>query len=54
MGNKDDIDAEVKRCMDLGRDCPRYFMCVSNGTPYYTPIDNVMYYYESYKTHSKR
>ena len=54
MGNKDDIDSEVKRCMDLGRDCPGYFMCVSNGIPYNTPIDNAMYYYESYKKHSKR
>ncbi|MCK5128334.1 MAG: hypothetical protein KAQ68_00670 [Clostridiales bacterium] len=54
LGNKDDIYQEVKRCIDLGKNCPGYFMSVSNGIPYNTPIDNALYYYEAYKELSRR
>lgn len=54
LGNKEDIDLEIKRCMDLGKNCPGYVMTVSNGIPFNTPIENALYYYESYKKQSRR
>ncbi len=48
-GTKADIRAEVQRCVDLGRDCPGYFMCVSNMIPANTPVENALYYNEVYE-----
>ena len=40
FGTKDDVLAEVKRCMDLGRNCPGYFFAVGNHIPPNVPIEN--------------
>ena len=54
MGTKDDIYAEVKRCMDIGKKCPGFFMAVGNHIPPNTPLDSVLYYNEIYEKLSKR
>jgi len=40
FGTPDDVYAEVKRCLDLGRDCPGYFFAVGNHIPPNVPIEN--------------
>ncbi len=37
FGTKDDIRAEVERCMSVGRNCPGFFMAVGNHMPSNTP-----------------
>ena len=49
-GTKADIKEEVRRCMDLGRDCPGYFMAVGNHIPANTPVENAIYYNECYES----
>jgi len=53
-GTKEDIYNEVKRCMDIGKKCPGYFMAVGNHIPSNTPVDNALYYNEYYELLSKR
>jgi uroporphyrinogen-III decarboxylase len=48
-GDKDKIRAEVKRCLDVGRNCPGYFMSVTNHIPANTPIESALYYNEVYE-----
>ena len=53
-GTKQDIRQEVERCMSLGRNCPGYFMGVTNMIPANTPVENALYYYEVYQELSRR
>jgi len=53
-GTKDDIKAEVKRCMDIGKKYPGFFMAVGNHIPDNTPLDNVLYYNDIYEKMSRR
>ncbi len=53
-GEKDDIYAEVKRCMDIGKSCLGFFMAVGNHIPSNTPVENAIYYNEVYDKLSKR
>ena len=46
FGTKEDIYNEVRRCADLGRDCPGYFFAVGNHIPNGIPLENVEYYFE--------
>ncbi|NJD02566.1 MAG: hypothetical protein FIA99_08220 [Ruminiclostridium sp.] len=46
FGSKKEIYQEVKRCADLGRNCPGYFFNVSNHIPNGIPIENIEYYFE--------
>ena len=54
QGTRDDIYSEVKRCIDIGKDCPGFFLAVGNHIPSNTPYDNAMYYNECYQKLSKR
>ncbi len=45
-GKKEDIKAEVKRCIDIGKNCPGYFMCMGNHIPNGISIENIEYYFE--------
>jgi hypothetical protein len=54
LGTKDDIRREVKRCMDIGKKYPGFFMAVGNHIPPNTPVDNVLYYYDAYVEMGKR
>ena len=53
-GSHADIRAEVKRCMDIGRSCPGFFMAVGNHIPANTPIENARYYNAVYNELSRR
>jgi len=54
FGTSDEIRAEVKRCADLGRDCPGYFFAVGNHIPYNVPIDGIECYLEAIEEFGKR
>lgn len=53
-GTKDEIYQEVKRCMDIGKPYPGFFMAVGNHIPSNTPVDKALYYNEVYEELSKR
>ena len=53
-GSREAIGAEVKRCMDIGKTHPGFFMAVGNHIPANTPVDSVLYYNEVYEELSKR
>lgn len=48
-GSKDEIRAEVQRCMDIGKGCPGFFLAVGNHIPANTPVENVLYYNQVYE-----
>lgn len=48
FGSKQEIRAEVERCMSAGKKCPGYFMCVSGHIPANVPVDNAIYYNDVY------
>lgn len=49
FGTRDDIRREVKRCMDIGKKYPGFFMNVGNHIPPSVPVDNALYYNEAYE-----
>ena len=53
-GTKESIRAEVKRCMDIGKKYPGYFMAVGNHIPENTPLENILYYNDVYRELSRR
>jgi len=53
-GKRDEIRAEVERCMAIGKACPGFFMAVGNHIPANTPVDAVLYYNEVYEELSRR
>ncbi len=53
-GSREEIRAEVERCMAIGKPCPGFFLAVGNHIPPNTPADNVMYYQEVYEELSRR
>ena len=53
-GTKQQIRAEVERCMEIGKNCPGFFMAVGNHIPANTPVENALYYNEVYEELSKR
>lgn len=54
FGQKEDIYREVKRCADLGRDCPGYFFAVGNHIPHNVPLENALYYLDLIKEMGRR
>jgi len=48
------IRAEVKRCMDLGKPCPGYFIAVGNHIPFNVPVSAVECYLETYEQMAPR
>jgi len=54
FGTKDDVRAEVQRCMSLGRECPGYFMCINGHMPPNIPVENALHYYDVYTELSRR
>jgi len=53
-GTKEDIYNEVKRCMDIGKNCPGFIMAVGNHIPANTPVDSCLYYNDFYMQLRKR
>jgi hypothetical protein len=54
FGTSEQIRAEVKRCADLGKDCPGYFYAVGNHIPFVVPVDAVECYFEACEEFGKR
>ena len=54
FGTREDIRREVQRCLALGKNCPGYFMAVSNMIPANTPVENALYYNEVYEKLCRR
>ncbi|MFH1903668.1 MAG: uroporphyrinogen decarboxylase family protein [Candidatus Omnitrophota bacterium] len=54
FGTKEDIEKEVKRCMDTAKACPGFIMAVGNHIPANIPIDNALYYFDLVKKYGKR
>ena len=48
-GTREQIRAEVQRCMRLGRHCPGFFMAVGNHIPPNTPVESALYYNQVYE-----
>ncbi len=53
-GTKEQIYNEVKRCIDIGKNCPGFFMAVGNHIPANTPVENALYYNEVFEKLRKR
>lgn len=53
-GSREQIYNEVKRCIDIGKDCPGFFMAVGNHIPSNTPVENALYYNEVFEQMRKR
>jgi hypothetical protein len=53
-GTPEAIRREVKRCADLGRDCPGYFFSVGNHIPYVVPIPSIVCYLEACEEYGRR
>lgn len=53
-GSKEDIRAEVERCMRIGKPCPGFFMAVGNHIPANTPVESCLYYNQVYEEMSGR
>ncbi len=53
-GTKEEIRAEVQRCMDIGKKCPGFIMAVGNHIPANTPVENALYYNEVYEELARR
>lgn len=49
LGTKSDIRKEVERCINIGRDCPGFFMAVGNHIPSNVPVENALYYNQCYE-----
>jgi hypothetical protein len=45
FGSKAEIEAEVRRCMDIAKVCPGFIMALGNHLPGNIPIDNALYYF---------
>lgn len=54
QGSEEQIYNEVKRCMDIGKKCPGFFMAVGNHIPANTPVKNAILYNQIYEELSKR
>lgn len=53
-GTKEEIWAEVRRCMDIGKRCPGFIMAVGNHIPANTPVENCLNYEEAYRAMCRR
>jgi len=53
-GTREQIRDEVRRCIDIGKECPGFFMAVGNHIPANTPVENAQYYNEVYEELSRR
>lgn len=54
FGTKDDIYAEVKRCVEIGKRCPGYFMLASNHIAPGIPYENIVHYFDCFEELRRR
>ena len=53
-GTREEIRAEVERCMTIGKHCPGFIMAVGNHIPPNTPLEKALYYHEVYEELARR
>lgn len=53
-GNREAIENEVRRCMEIGKNCPGFVMAVGNHIPANTPVENALIYNEIYEKLARR
>ncbi|VGO15897.1 hypothetical protein PDESU_04485 [Pontiella desulfatans] len=53
-GTKEEIRAEVQRCMDIGKKYPGFIMAIGNHIPANTPVENALYHNEAHEELAKR
>lgn len=53
-GTPEDIRREVRRCCDLGRDCPGYFLKCFGDIPHNIPMENLDVYFDACRTYGRR
>jgi uroporphyrinogen-III decarboxylase len=53
-GTQEHIRADVERCINLGRDCPGFFLAMGNHIPPNTPVESALYYNEICEQLSQR
>lgn len=53
-GPTEAIEAEVLRCISIGKSCPGYFIAVGNHIPYNIPLENVELYLELSERYGRR
>jgi len=53
-GTREQIEAEVRRCMGIGKRCPGFFLAVGNHIPPNTPVESVLWYNDCYERLSRR
>jgi len=51
---REDIYNEVKRCVDIGRDCPGYFLLAGNHLPVGIPYEHMLAYFDAFETLRRR
>jgi uroporphyrinogen-III decarboxylase len=54
FGTKEDIEKEVKRCIEKAKHCPGFIMAVGNHIPSNVPIENALYYFELVREYGRR
>ncbi|MDR1734929.1 MAG: uroporphyrinogen decarboxylase family protein [Oscillospiraceae bacterium] len=52
--NREEIEQEVRRVMDIGKKCPGFICSVSNHIPCNTPVEAALWYYECYEKYARR
>lgn len=53
-GSEPEIEAEVARCMAIGRECPGFIMAVGNHIPPNTPVASALAYDRAYRDMRRR
>ena len=53
-GSREDIENEVRRCMEIGKGCPGFVMAVGNHIPANTPVESALWYNECYERMARR
>ena len=53
-GSREDIENEVKRCMNLGKPCPGYMLAIGNHITPGHNVENYLYYNEVYEKLKRR
>jgi hypothetical protein len=46
FGTKDDIERELRRALEVTRECPGFVLAVGNHIPANVPLENLVYYFE--------
>jgi len=54
FGTKEDVEKEVKRCIEKAKHCPGFIMAVGNHIPSNVPIENALYYFELVREYGRR